>query len=63
MTTLHRTTAITTVLKRIAILVVGSAATMAATDLRTLNLSLLDAAKQGELELVASGLLDGASMR
>ena len=32
---------------------------MAATDLRTLNLSLLDVATHGELELVASNLLGG----
>ncbi len=50
------------VLKCIVILIVCSAATTAATDLRTLNLSLLDAAKQGESELVASKLLDGASI-
>ncbi len=62
LTTLHRTKAIPIVLKCIVILVVGSATTTAATDLRTLNLSLLDAAKRGESELVASRLLDGASI-
>ncbi|MDH3546566.1 MAG: ankyrin repeat domain-containing protein, partial [Gammaproteobacteria bacterium] len=44
------------------ILVVGAGATTAATDPRTLNLGLLDAAKSGDGELVASSLSDGASL-
>ncbi len=62
LTTLHWKTAIINVLKCIVILAAGSGVTMAATDLRTLNLSLLDAAKHGESELVESKLLDGASI-
>ncbi len=63
MTTLHGKTAITSVLKSVVILAAGSGVTMAATDVRTLNLSLLDAAKHGEAALVASKLMGGASMR
>ena len=44
------------------ILIGGCAAVAGATDLRTLNLTFLDAAKQGELTLVQSKLLDGASI-
>ena len=60
---LHQKTATKNVLKYIVILAAGSGVTTAATDLRTPNLSLLDAAKHGESELVASGLSDGASTR
>ena len=49
------------VLKIVAILIGACAAMAATTDSRSLNLSLLDAAKKGEAALVESRLLDGAS--
>ena len=58
----HRTTAKKTFLNCTAFLVVGAATAVAATELRALNLSLLDAAKRGEWERVSSELLNDASV-
>ena len=61
LTRLHRRTAVTTALKCLAILLGGIATAADETDLRTLNLGLLDAAKKGDTALVESRLHDGAA--
>ena len=60
LTTLFRKSALTIFLTCIVIL--SGADAGAATDLRTLNLSLLEAAKKGQSTIIASKLREGASV-